>query len=78
MSSVRYFPLFGEGADGEQSAMRLQEPDYLDLNKANGKLDERRLSADDAKSESNVPLHRPIDIVRPASTNGSTSTGEYG
>ena len=51
--------------------MRLQEPDYLDLNKANGKLDERRPSADDAKSESNVPLHRPIDIIRPASTDGS-------
>ena len=50
--------------------MSLQEPDYLDLNKANGKLDERRTSADDAKSESNVPLHRPIDIIRPASTDG--------
>jgi len=56
--------------------MRLQEPDYLDLNKANGKLDERRPSADDVKSESNVVLHRPIDIIRPASTDGPTSTDE--
>ena len=48
--------------------MSLQEPDYLDLNKANGKLDEK---FQDAKSESNTPLHRPIDIVRPASTDGT-------
>jgi len=77
MSSLRYLILFRGEADGQQSAMRLQEPDYLDLNKANGKLDERRPSADDAKSEANVPLHRPIDIVRPASTDGPTSTNEY-
>ena len=42
----------------------------MDLNKANGKLDERRPSADDAKSESNISLHEPIDIIRPASTDG--------
>src|SRR5437762_7586525 len=47
--------------------MSLQEPDYLDLNKANGKLDEK---TSDAKSELNVPYHRPIDIVRPASSDG--------
>ena len=34
----------------------------MDLNKANGKLD--------AKSEVNIPFPRPIDIVRPASTDG--------
>jgi phosphatidate phosphatase PAH1 len=52
----------------EKSAMGLQEPDYLDLNKANGKLDGK---ADDVKSESNVQLHRGIDIIRPASTDGT-------
>ena len=50
----------------KKSAMGLQEPDYLDLNKANGKLEK-----DDAKSESNVQLSRAIDIIRPASTDGT-------
>jgi hypothetical protein len=40
------------------------------LNKANGKLEEKPSIADDAKSETNVQLHQPIDIVRPASTDG--------
>jgi hypothetical protein len=44
--------------------MSLQEPDYLDLNKANRKLDK----TSDARSDSNIPFHQPIDIVRPAST----------
>ena len=50
--------------------MSLQEPDYLDLNKANGKLNK----TSDAKSESNIPIVRPIDIVRPASTDGPPSS----
>jgi len=48
------------------TAQTLQEPDYLDLNNANGKLEVK----DDNKSDSNVQLHKPIDIVRPASTDG--------
>ena len=54
--------------------MSLQEPDYLDLNKANGKLEVKDRVSDDAKSDSNVTLHKPIDIVRPASSDGSTSS----
>lgn len=50
--------------------MSLQEPDYLDLNKANGKLDVKTSTSDDAKSDSNIPFHRGIDIPRPASTDG--------
>jgi len=51
--------------------MALQEPDYLDLNKANGKLDPKAgRKDDDARSDSNVRLHKPIDIVRPASAEG--------
>jgi len=53
--------------------MALQEPDYLDLNKANGKLDGKARRKDaDAQSDSNVQLHKPIDIVRPASAEGSS------
>lgn len=54
--------------------MSLQEPDYLDLNKANGKLEVKGTAADDTKSDSNLRLHKPIDIVRPASSDGSTSS----
>jgi hypothetical protein len=54
--------------------MSLQEPDYLDLNKANGKLDPKSTIPDDTKSDSNLSLHKPIDIVRPASTDGPTSS----
>lgn len=55
----------------EKTAMSLQEPDYLDLNKANGKLAAVAVDVtDDAKSESNIQLHNAIDIVRPASTDG--------
>jgi len=54
----------------KQTTMNLQEPDYLDLNKPNGKLDRKNSVSDDAKSDSNVQLHQPIEIVRPASTDG--------
>ena len=47
--------------------MSLQEPDYLDLNKANGKLEVK----DDIKSDSRISLHKPIDIIRPASSDGT-------
>lgn len=54
--------------------MALQEPDYLDLNKANGKLDVKAGRKDeDARSDSNVRLHKPIEIVRPASAEGYDS-----
>ena len=57
----------------KKTAMSLQEPDYLDLNKANGKLAAAVAGdvTDDAKSESNILLHNAIDIVRPASTDGT-------
>ena len=58
--------------------LSLQEPDYLDLNKPNGKLHRKNSVSDDAKSDSNVQLHQPIEIVRPASTDGPpVSTVNY-
>ena len=58
----------------QKSAMGLQEPDYLDLNNGNGKFD-IRTQPDDAKSEIAIQLHAPLDIVRPASTDGTPDFG---
>jgi len=62
---------------GELIQTSLQEPDYLDLNRANGRLDQKgrqspSMLMDDTKSEMNIPVSgKAIDIVRPASTDGT-------